>query len=46
MAQARAVQGGTVELRRITEAADFEGQLPRDVIDDERRLRAQSGQQS
>jgi hypothetical protein len=38
-------KGASVELRRITEAADFEGQLPQDVLDDERRLRGQSGRQ-
>jgi len=40
------LRGTSVELRRIAEVADFEGQLPQDVIDGERRLRAQSGQQS
>jgi hypothetical protein len=41
----------SVELRRITEAADFEGQLPPEIIDAEQRLnaeqslRGQSGQQ-
>jgi hypothetical protein len=39
-------KGTSVELRRIVETADFEGQLPQEVIDGERRLRAQSGQQS
>jgi hypothetical protein len=38
-------KGTSVELRRIHEAADFEGQLPQDVLDAEQRLRAQSGQQ-
>jgi hypothetical protein len=32
----------TVELRRIAEAADFEGQLPQEVLDEESRLRSQS----
>jgi hypothetical protein len=32
----------TVELRRIAELADFEGQLPQEVIDAERRQRDQS----
>jgi hypothetical protein len=35
-------RGQQVELRRILEAADFEGQLPQEVLDDEARLRAQS----
>ncbi len=35
----------SVELRRIHEAADFEGQLPQDIVDAEKRLRAQAGQQ-
>lgn len=35
-------KGTTVELRRIHEAADFEGQLPQDVLDAERRLRGGS----
>jgi hypothetical protein len=34
-----------VELRRIAEAADFEGQVPQEIIDAEQRLRSQSGQQ-
>jgi hypothetical protein len=38
-------KGTSVELRRIHEAADFEGQLPQDVLDAEQRLRAQSGRQ-
>ena len=38
-------KGTSVELRRIHEAADFEGQLPQEVLDAEQRLRAQSGQQ-
>jgi hypothetical protein len=33
---------GTVELRRILETADFEGQISQDLIDAEQRLRAQS----
>jgi hypothetical protein len=33
---------GTVELRRIMEATDFEGQLSQDLLDAEQRLRAQS----
>jgi hypothetical protein len=35
-------RGTTVELRRITEPADFEGQLPQELIDKERRQRDQS----
>ena len=35
-------RGQQVELRRILEAADFEGKLPQAVLDDEARLRAQS----
>ena len=35
----------SVELRRIQEAADFEGQLPQEVLDAESRLRAQAGEQ-
>ncbi len=31
-----------VELRRIHEPADFEGQIPQDLLDAEQRLRAQS----
>ncbi|HZZ53737.1 MAG TPA: YciI family protein, partial [Trebonia sp.] len=38
-------KGTSVELRRVAEAADFEGQLPQDVIDAEQRLRNQTGQQ-
>jgi hypothetical protein len=38
-------KGATVELRRIQEAADFEGQIPQDIIDAESRLREQSAQQ-
>jgi hypothetical protein len=37
--------GNTVELRRVAEAADFEGQLPQEVLDAENRLREQAGQQ-
>ena len=37
--------GTSVELRRIHEAADFEGQLPQEVLDAERRLRDQAGRQ-
>ena len=33
---------GTVEIRRVSEPADFEGQLPQEVIDAENRLRAQT----
>ena len=36
-------RGGTVELRRIQEAADFEGKLPQEILDAESRLRSQSG---
>lgn len=36
---------GAVEIRRIHEAADFEGQLPQEVLDAESRLRAQTGEQ-
>jgi hypothetical protein len=32
----------TVELRRIAEPADFEGQLPQEIVDNERRQREQS----
>jgi hypothetical protein len=35
-------RGMTVELRRITESADFEGQLPQEIIDDAARQRGQS----
>ena len=35
-------KGTTVELRRIAEAADFEGQVPQEVLDAESRLRARS----
>ena len=38
-------QGTTVELRRIHEAADFEGQIPQEIIDAESRVREQSAQQ-
>ena len=38
-------KGASVELRRIAEAADFEGQIPQDLIDAEQRLRSQTGQQ-
>jgi hypothetical protein len=34
-------KGTTVELRRITEAEDFEGQLPQEILDAESRLRSQ-----
>jgi hypothetical protein len=34
--------GTTVEVRRISELADFEGQLPQEIIDAERRQRQQS----
>ena len=37
--------GATVELRRIQETADFEGQIPQEIIDAESRLREQSAQQ-
>jgi hypothetical protein len=33
---------GTVELRRIMEPADFEGQISQELLDAEQRLRAQS----
>src|SRR5215472_12776400 len=33
----------SVEIRRVQEPADFEGQLPQEMIDAERRLRAESG---
>jgi hypothetical protein len=36
-------KGTTVELRRINEAADFEGQLPQELLDAEQRLRSESG---
>jgi len=32
---------GAVEIRRIHEAADFEGQIPQEIIDAEGQLRAQ-----
>lgn len=35
----------TVELRRIHEAADFEGKLPQEILEAENRLRAQSAQE-
>ena len=35
-------RGQSVELRRILEAADFEGQLPQEVLDNEARLRSQT----
>ena len=35
-------RGQTVDLRRIMEPADFEGQLPQEVIGAEARLRAQT----
>jgi hypothetical protein len=38
-------KGTAVELRRIQEAADFEGQIPQEIIDAESRLREQSAQQ-
>ena len=38
-------KGTTVELRRVVETADFEGQIPQELIDAEQRLRSQSGQQ-
>jgi hypothetical protein len=38
-------KGTTVELRRIQEAADFEGQIPQEIIDAESRLREQSERQ-
>jgi hypothetical protein len=34
-------KGTTVELRRILEAADLEGQLPQEILDAESRLRSQ-----
>jgi hypothetical protein len=34
-------RGQSVDLRRIMEPADFEGQLPQEVVDAEARLRAQ-----
>ncbi len=34
----------SVELRRIHEAADFEGQLPQEVLDAEGRLRARTAE--
>jgi hypothetical protein len=36
---------GEVEIRRIQEAADFEGQVPADVLEAEARLRQQVQQQ-
>ena len=36
------LKGTAVELRRILEAADFEGQLPQEILDAESRLRTQS----
>ncbi len=38
-------KGTTAELRRIAEAAGFEGQMPQEIIDAESRLRGQSAQQ-
>jgi hypothetical protein len=38
-------KGTTVELRRIQEMADFEGQLPQELLDAENQMRAQSAQQ-
>ena len=38
-------KSAAVELRRIQETADFEGQVPQEVLDAESRLRAQSGSQ-
>jgi hypothetical protein len=35
-------RGQQVELRRILEPADFEGQLPPEIMENEARLRAQS----
>lgn len=35
----------SVEIRRIHEAADFEGQVPQEILDAENRLRAQTGNQ-
>lgn len=35
-------KGTAVELRRIQETADFEGQLPQEILNAESRLRAQS----
>jgi hypothetical protein len=35
----------SVEIRRIHEAADFEGQVPQEILDAENRLRAQTGDQ-
>ena len=35
-------RGQTVDLRRIMEPADLEGQLPQEVVDAEARLRAQT----
>jgi hypothetical protein len=35
-------KGTTVELRRIAEAADFEGQVPQEILDAESRLRSQA----
>ena len=35
-------KGTTVELRRIQEAADFEGLVPQEIIDAEQRLRAEA----
>ena len=38
-------KGATAELRRIAEAAGFEGQMPQEMIDAESRLRGQSAPQ-
>ena len=38
-------KSAAVELRRIQETADFEGQVPQEVLDAESRLREQSGSQ-
>ncbi|HLH84025.1 MAG TPA: YciI family protein [Trebonia sp.] len=37
-------KGQTVELRRIQEAADFEGKVPQDILEAESRLRARAAQ--
>jgi len=34
-------RGQTIELRRIAEAADFEGKVPQEILDAEKRLREQ-----
>lgn len=39
-------RGATVEIRRVAETADFEGKVPQEIVDAERRLRDQTGHQA